>query len=238
MGCPVQLTSFDYWSPPLPADQRDPWFETLQRPVGARIALHFTMPNHCSPRRGMCNVNYTMFEAAGIPAEWALRSREHARVAVPTEACRDAWCASGVPPAKLRVSPLGVDGDWFRQPAPRLTEIAVDGRPLDTFRYRFLNVAEMRPRKNLLGLLRTWMRATHRDDDAVLILKCSVFQRQNIALFSEDLRRTEQRAGRSLADAAPVVLVPRTLSDHQMRSLYHSATHYISMSHGEGWDRP
>jgi glycosyltransferase involved in cell wall biosynthesis len=41
-----------------------------------------------------------------------------------------------------------------------------------------------------------------------------------------------------LADAAPVVLLFDIFSEEQMRSLYQAATHYVSMSKGEGWDLP
>lgn len=238
LGCPVQLTSLDHWSAPLPENQRDPWFETLSAPVNAGTALHFAMPNHCAPRPELRNVNFTMFEAARIPADWALCARAHHRIVVPTQACVEAWCAAGVPAQQMSLCPLGVDGAYFSQPAPPLHSLTAGGRPVASYRYRFLNVAELRPRKNLYGLLRTWIRATRSHDDAVLILKCSVFQPRNLELFSADLAEMQRQLGRSLADAAPVLLLLDTLSDEQMRSLYRSATHYLSMSFGEGWDLP
>jgi hypothetical protein len=47
-----------------------------------------------------------------------------------------------------------------------------------------------------------------------------------------------EQAGRDFADAAPVLLINEVLGDRQLRALYRTATHYISMSHGEGWDMP
>src|SRR5437764_1463876 len=78
-------------------------------PSGAETVLHFAMPSHMRPQSGARNVNYTMFEADRIPADWAARARLCERVAVPTRASRNAWIASGVDPARVRVSPLGVD---------------------------------------------------------------------------------------------------------------------------------
>ena len=46
----------------------------------------------------------------------------------------------------------------------------------------------------------------------------------------------QSKFGRFLADAAPVVFLVDVLSEEQMRSLYQTATHYVSMSRGEGWD--
>jgi glycosyltransferase involved in cell wall biosynthesis len=40
-----------------------------------------------------------------------------------------------------------------------------------------------------------------------------------------------------LADAAPVHFIHDLFSDAEMPRLYAAATHYISMSYGEGWDQ-
>src|SRR5262249_13645125 len=96
----------------------------------------------------------------------------------------------------------------------------------------------LRRRKNHLGLLRAWMNATHRDDDAVLILKVGAFQNNALAQFQEDVFEMQRRLGRSIADAAPVVMLTDYLPDDMLRSLYAAATHYVSLSHGEGWDLP
>jgi len=238
LGRPVQLSPLQHWSVDLPVEMLDPWYETLLRPIDTHAALHFTMPTHCWPRPGKPNVNYTMFEADRIPAEWAARAAAVDCVALPTEACRRAWMESGVPERKLRIAPLGVDGEFFREPAPPLGLQAPDGRPLDSFAHRFLNIAEMRPRKNHTGLVRAWLSATAAADDAVLILKCTGFQAGAFEAMRDDLLDVQRELCRSLADAAPVILFSHVLSDAQMRSLYATATHYISMSHGEGWDLP
>ena len=241
LGAKVQLKSVDGWSPELPGGLREAWFETLATPLNGPLepdtVLHFMMPNRCRPRPGKPNVNYTMFEASGIPADWVARAREHCRIVVPTDACRDAWTRSGVPDSKVSVCPLGVDGEYFSQKVEPLALAVPNGRRLTEYGARFLNIAELRPRKNHLGLLRTWIRATRSDDDAVLILKCMTAPHL-LEVFNRDLDRMQREIGRSLADAAPVFLLTSLLGDEQIRALYHTATHYISMSHGEGWDLP
>ena len=42
---------------------------------------------------------------------------------------------------------------------------------------------------------------------------------------------------RRLEDAAPVHFISDLLPDSEMPALYAAATHYISLSHGEGWDQ-
>ncbi len=238
MGLRVQLTNLVGWSVELPADARDSVYDTLSSPVETDTVLHFTMPNHARPRVGKRNVNYTMFEADKIPADWAARAADHELVIVPTESSFRAWSRSGVAESKLRICPLGVDGAFFSRSAEPLTALGPGDRPVASYRARFLNISELRPRKNHLGLLRTWIRATDRDDDAILILKVSAFQTHLLHEFQDDLIQMQSRLGRSIEHCAPVIMITRLLPDTMMPSLYRMGTHYISMSHGEGWDQP
>jgi glycosyltransferase involved in cell wall biosynthesis len=236
-GVDVNLTHLWGWSIDLPPEMRETWFDDLDTPVTANTVLHFTMPNQAEPRFGKRNVNYTMFEAERIPQIWAECAPQHDLIVVPTESSYQAWAMSGVPEAQLRICPLGVDGAYFStpaQPAPLKTHV---GRTLDSYRYRFLNIAELRPRKNHLGLLRSWIRATRPEDEAVLILKASVFQEGVMEEFQADLIDMQQQLGRSLNDAAPVIMIGHIVTNEMVRSLYASATHYLSFSRGEGWDQ-
>jgi hypothetical protein len=237
LGAQVQLKNVDGWSPELPRNRRDAWFETLTKPLDPQAVLHFMMPDRCRPRRDKPNVNYTMFEASGIPADWVSRAKEHELIVVPTDACREAWTRSGVPDSKVRVCPLGVDGEFFSKKTEPLALVGPDGRRLTQYRTRFLNMAELRPRKNHIGLLRTWIRATRSGDDAVLVLKI-MSAPHLFEIFQWDLARMQREIGRSFADAAPVILLTDVLGDEEIRALYHTGTHYISMSNGEAWDLP
>jgi len=236
-GVRVELHDLSGWSHPLP-EHAHSVFDRLAVPVGAETALHFAPPHHARAEPGRRNVNYTMFEGDRIPAQWADLALGHELIVLPTQAAFRAWAASGVPAGKLRVCPLGVDAEFFSEPAAPLPLATPDGRPLASFRSRFLHIGELRRRKNHVGLVRTWMHATRRDDDAVLILKVGVFQDNTLAQFQEDVFETQRRSGRSLLDAAPVIVVADYLPDDTIRALYAAATHYISLSHGEGWDRP
>lgn len=236
-GVDVELDHIPGWSPELPPHLRETWFDRLAAPVDARTTVHFVMPTGFAPRPGQRNVHYTMFEADGIPAFWVEQARLADLVVLPTEASRLAWESSGVPADKLRVSPLGVDGAAFAAPTPPLPLTAA-GRPVESYRTRFLNVAELRPRKNHLGLIQAWLEATRPDDDAVLILKMNVFAERVWPAFDADLADLQSRIGRTLAQGAPCLFLPYQLPESQMPALYASASHYISMSRGEGWDLP
>jgi hypothetical protein len=133
LGVDVHLQNVDAWSNPMPHDMRESWFDDLATPNGAETALHFVMPSWLEPQAGARNVNYTMFEADRIPADWASRARLCELVVVSTGASRDAWTASGADPARVCVSPLGVDGRFFSQRREPLTIALGDGRAVADF---------------------------------------------------------------------------------------------------------
>jgi glycosyltransferase involved in cell wall biosynthesis len=194
------------------------------------------MPHQVVRDRQRLNVNFTMFEACRIPTRWVEHGLNHDLIIVPTVSCRDAWLASGFPRDRLRISPLGVDGERFR---PGLDPIPVTdrcGQTVSGYRVRVLNVSELVPRKNLLALLRTWIRVTRREDDAVLILKLTCAQPDRLLGLLRGLAAIERDLGKARAAAAPIIFLDRTLPESDMPRLYAAATYYWSMSCGEGWD--
>ena len=238
-GVRIQLTDMPDWHPvKLPPAARDPWFEQLVSPVRAASVLQFCMPHQVVASPGRRTVNYTMFEADRVPDDWVTRGREHDLVVVPTRSSLRAWLASGHPRDKIRVCPLGVDVDRFGPATEPLPLPAPGVRPVSDYRVRVLNVSDSLPRKNLAGLVRTWINATSADDDAILIVKVGLAGRKETAALFRSLAIMEQTLGKRRDQAAPIVFVNRVLAEAEMPGLYAAATHYWSMSHGEGWDLP
>jgi len=234
----VQLVDLPGWSRrQLGRGQRDKWFDTLSRPVNAEIMLNFAMPHQAQPAPGKRNINFTMFEATRIPRDWVQHNLKHDRVILPTASSRQAWIDSGYPAERIALCPLGVDAETHRPEVEPMPLTDTQGRPLAEYRTRVLNISELTPRKNLISLLRVWIENTSRSDDAILILKLNCPWRRWMLKFFLDVRLMEHRLGKSRKQAAAILfLINRRFGPDEMPRLYTTATHYWSMSHGEGWD--
>lgn len=238
-GVDLQLVDVPEWTPiRLPEGLRDHWFDTLSAPVNARITLHFTTPEWVRPDGSTRDVNYTMFEADRVIPDWIAHNRMHALVIVPTESSRRAWVDSGLPEERIEVCPLGINPELFGGGVKPLDLCTQAGRRVSEVRTRFLNVSELGPRKNLIGLLHAWLLATNVSDDALLILKLAQPSQGWLDLLLAQMRQLEQRVDRRFSQAAPIEFLFDLLADREMPRLYAAATHYISLSHGEGWDQP
>ncbi len=238
-GIELELIDLPEWGPvDLPEELRDRWFEELRAPVDAPVMLHFAMPHQVDVDPGRANVIYSMFEGTRVHTLWIGHSLKHDLVIVPTESSREAWVRSGMPADRIAICPLGVNPTAFDGSAEPLPLRGAYGERLSHYRVRFLNLSEISPRKNLVGLLRAWMRATLVEDDTVLIMKLGAYAPGSKARFENQIRSLEGELGRPLADAAPVHFIYELFRDQDMPRLFASASHYISMSFGEGWDQP
>ncbi|SMH41071.1 tetratricopeptide repeat protein [Azospirillum agricola] len=214
----------------------EPWAEPLDRVVRARSIVSCQTPPTVEIVPGLMTVNLTMFEGTRIPVPWRRLGERHDLIIVPTESSRIAWVEQGFPEDRLRVCPLGVDAEAAAGPAVSLT--LPDGRPVLGFRHRFLNISDFIPRKNLDGVLRVWLTATTAADDAVLVLKLGKGGSGTSAAVEALFRQTEAIVGRRREEAAPILVVVGALDEASMTGLFRTATHYWSLSHGEGWDLP
>lgn len=214
----------------------EPWASPLETMVRGRSIVSCQTPSTVEKVPGLMTVNLSMFEGTRIPQAWRRFSDKHDLVIVPTESSRVAWVERNYPEDRIRVCPLGVDAETINGPAVQV--MTVDGRSSLSFRCRFLNVSDFIPRKNLDGVLRVWLSATSATDDAVLILKLGKGGAGTGAAVEALFRQTEVVVGKRRQDAAPVAVVTGALDEASMTGLFRTATHYWSLSHGEGWDLP
>jgi len=212
--------------------------EPLDRPVPARAMVNIMIPLAVEPVPGLATVTYSMFEGPRIPRPWVRLSQSSDLIVVPTRSSRLAWADQGFPDDRIRVCPLGVDTEPGAQDSPAMVLVDSAGRHVSSYRHRFLNMSDMIPRKNLDGLLRVWLRVTRPTDDAVLILKPGKGGGSAMADLRRIVAQTEAHLGRRFAQAAPILVVDAHLDEAQITGLFRAASHYWSMSHGEGWDLP
>lgn len=207
----------------------------LDQPLRARVQLAIALPPMVERLPGLRTVNFTMFEAARIPRHWLAHSLRHDLVVVPTRSSRDAWMAAGMPGDRVALCPLGVDA---RPAAAPLALVDNRGRALAGHKTRFLNISDLTLRKNLAGLLRVWLRATAAGDDAALVLKVGKGHDNDRDAFLSVLRHVERTCGKAAGDAAPMFLLTGKFGEEGIAQLFAAATHYVSLSFGEGWDLP
>ncbi len=239
-GVAVELRDIPEWSAAkLPEAAQDPLFASLERPLGnAQTVLQFCTPLGALLYPGKINVNYTMFEADRVLPAWVEANRRHDLVVVPAESSRSAWIHSGMPAHRILICPPGVNAAAFSNRTEPMSFVAPDGLSIAGYRVRFLNVSELCWRKNLLGLLHAWIEGTSAADDAVLIVKVGSYGLGSWEGFLQRVDRLRKSIGKGLPDAAPVVFLRGTIADAEIPRLYALATHYMTLSFGEGWDLP
>ncbi|MCF8506920.1 MAG: tetratricopeptide repeat protein [Caulobacter sp.] len=222
-------------APRLDLAESHPRLAALDQPLRARLQLAIALPPVVERIPGLKTVNFTMFEAARLPAHWIGQSLRHDLVIVPTRSSFEAWADSGMPAERIALCPLGVDP---ARHAPVLDVSDSAGRRVLDYRTRILNISDLSVRKNIDGLFRVWLTATSASDDAALILKAGKGHDRDNAVIGSLLRHAAAQVGRQPADAAPIFVLTGRFPDAVMDQLLATATHYWSMSHGEGWDLP
>jgi len=208
--------------------------------VRSDMLLAFCLPEQIYKNKnlhqGKIIANYTMMETDRIPRNWVDYGASSDVIIVPTQFNKKAWIESGVNENRLEVVPLGIDTGMYN---PKIHPLPLyDGDELinDKYKYRFLNIQEAVDRKNLDGILESWMTATKDRDDCCLILKLSSYSENRLDFFGTRMDRIREKVGIRKEEHAPIFIYSNMLLDSQMPSLISACTHYVSLSFGEGWD--
>ena len=178
------------------------------------------------------NVARTMFETDRIPAAWLKPILERDEVWVPGEFNVESFQRGGVPASRLHVVGGTLDFGLF---APGAAPLDLGTEP---GRFVFLSNFEFQERKGWRQLLDAWTEAFGPDDPVTLVLKVGSWHTRDDEVrrrLDAELDRSARRVGRP---AAPVVLLPRSLSIDEMPGLYAAADAYVLPTRGEGWGRP
>lgn len=234
-GANIQWGNFANWSNFQGPTTIDDILNEAERTRLSNVDFHinFCLLDQALVDFNTCNVCYTMFESSKIPMEWVISANRMDHIFVPTTSSRKAFIESGVLPSKVSICPIPMDCSTILAGGTTTNKkvFAKDGKCLNDYKHRFLNVSEMIDRKNIRGLLQTWVSETKPEDDACLVLKLNC----NNYSYILDFFKEKLEAMVKSKTCAPVYFFTDNLLDSEMLDLYKWATHYITASFGEGW---
>jgi glycosyltransferase involved in cell wall biosynthesis len=168
-----------------------------------------------------------MFETDAMPVQWRPTIEGASRLWVPSAFNLETFVAGGVPREMIDLVPLGLE----------VEHLALDGPTLDLPERRavaFVSVFEWTYRKGWDILLRAWAQAFTRNDDVCLLVRTS-FRALDIEVT---IREFLQQAGFDPSRVAPIVVIPKKLSQANLAALYRTADAYILPTRGEGFGLP
>lgn len=230
-GHNMHLTEFKNWSNLAMSTPLDEIFLQLEQNtnINPEFHLNFCLLHQCVINPHTMNVCYTMFESDKICESWVMASRKLDLIIVPTEWNKSIFVKSGIPENKVAVCAIPVDLTNLVAKMPRGLDTYTDDNIIG-FKHRFLHVSEYIDRKNVNGLLKAWVEETKPEDDACLILKLCSNSGVKLDFFKskvDDIVKNKK--------CAPVFFYNNIMSQNDMLNLYHSCTHYITATCGEGW---
>jgi len=150
---------------------------------------------------------------------------------------RQAWMRSGVPAGKMRLCPLGIEPTLSAPALPLPLQLATGDRR----RVHHAVSDGGRPgatQERGLGCSAPGCGRRRRRTNAVLIVKIGRYAPGWLEELHYRIEALQVSLGKRLPDAAPRPLRHRAVLGRGDARLYATATHYISLSFGEGWDQP
>lgn len=158
-------------------------------------------------------------------------------IVTPSNWSRDGFVSSGADPERVVVVPHGVDASFFYPPLIEQRSSAREKYNIGDGEFVFLNVGAMTGNKNVAMLLRSFAAVLKEHPNAKLFLKGIDALFPSKTLFMTAALQT--LAGEDAALALPrVVYVGGSLSDAEMREIYHTADCYVSPYSAEGFNLP
>jgi len=182
-----------------------------------------------------CNIGFTMLETDKTTVTWRNHCNAMDAIIVPSTFCLSSFMQSGIT-APIRIVPFGVDFDKYKPEGEKLLQ------NLPT-KYNFLSVGQWLPqgdRKNIMGVVRTFLSLFKNNADVGLILKTyheSAGTRDKIAV-SQTIQSIKKDMGMEAQDPPYIYLVHGAMDSEDIARLYRSADSFLLPSLGEAWGMP
>ena len=203
--------------------------KTLVRkaPSNTEITIrHAWPPSWQKPAQGKW-VLMQPWEFGAIPREWAAQLGNVDQVWANSTYIERLYLEAGVPPEKVKLLPLAVDGNKFH---PDLAPM----RLATAKKYKFLFVGGTIHRKGPDVLLKAYLETFRRSDDVCLVIKD--FGANSV--YSGQTLEAEIRAAQADPDAPEILYLNQELKAQDIPSLYAACDCLVHPYRGEGFGLP
>jgi len=181
------------------------------------------------------NIGFTMLETDRTAPGWAFKCNQMDAIFVPSTFCLSSFMQSNIT-VPIRIVPFGIDFDIYKPDGEKLL-------PNLPTKYNFLTVGQwlqQGDRKNITGVLRTFLNVFKGNKDVGLILKTyheSAGTRDKLAVVNS-IYQLRQEFGLTPEDPPHIYLVHGAMSAESMGKLYRQADAFILPTTGEAWGMP
>lgn len=226
-GCDVSITNCrgHLYNGKLSIDPR--LLTLMNRERHTDIEITFDYPLNYPRLLGKRKVGLLVYESTVVPPAWIDHiNRCLDLLVVPSRFCRDLMIANGVPDAKVRVIPYGVNPAVFRPDAEPL--------PFGTDKkFIFLTVAMPHARKGLDILISAFTEEFSAGDDAALVIKTPYAPFKNRKHWEIDIE--EMINANTKAGAPEIIYIRKEEDPHMMPRYYAGCGCYLQPSLCEGF---
>lgn len=232
LGHQVDFVSTDGKLPQYIPNDLAPYFK--DKPEGNYdLQLSYTMPHNFPVYlTGGLRLGIWCYEFPLIPANLAKYHNSVDYILPPSEFAKKGFLDAGVPEAKLKVIPHGIDLEDYQ---------SVEPYPLKTkrnFKF-FYNLGQSHLRKNIAGTIEGFYRAFTKEDDVCLVAKISkppqglkAYESANYVMAEQVL----QQLNKQYPNHPPVELITQYVPN--VIQLYQACQVSYSLSHAEGFYMP
>lgn len=235
---------------PVRYDQADPGTaykptdlerELLKRDLnGVDVIIQHITPNEMRPVKGKTNIAVVAWETTRIPQYWADRLNQFDGVITFCEASVKAFQDSGVTVPIFKVP------HTFDIPNYSLDDVEpISSASSPEFlqdKFIFYNISQFSAKKGIDLLLRAYLAEFHGQDDVILMLKTYINMGGDRHGEQEKLKAYVHGAKQGMRlppdGYPPIMMVTKTLTEHQIKKLHRTGDCYVCSSRGEGWCIP
>jgi hypothetical protein len=179
-------------------------------------------------------IGFTMIETDKTANGWAWKCNQMDAVFVPSTFCLGSFMQSNVS-VPIRVVPFGIDFEKYTPEGEKLLDLPT--------KFNFLTVGQWLPqgdRKNIIGVLQTFLHNFRNNPDVGLILKTYHVGAGTVdkLQIENSIQQIRQQVGIKNNEGPQIYLVHGAMSEENMIKLYRNADVFLLPTCGEAWGMP